>query len=198
MKKQVSLFVAALALAGFAKAEMKAAASPLPVQGGIEWTGYGVGKSHSGDVKLKSGKVDMKGKDIVGGEFVFDMKTLATPDSEKLQGHLRSPDFFDVEKFTEAKFVIKSAKTLAKPAADGATHEITGDLTIKGKTNAITFPAQVTENGKMVVAKGAVTIADRTSFDIKYNSAKFFDIKKLGDKLIEDKIDIKLNLTAQR
>jgi polyisoprenoid-binding protein YceI len=195
--KNAALGLIAVALASLSLGTM-AAAAPLKVQGTIEWTGYGIGKSHTGDIQIQSGEVEMKGKDIVGGQFVFDMKTLATKDSAKLQGHLRSPDFFDVEKFEKATFKITKSETLAKPGPNGETHKVTGDLTIRDKTAPITFEAKVADSGKIVVASAKAQIADRTKYDIKYNSKQFYDPKKLADKLIEDKIDIRLNLQASR
>lgn len=168
----------------------------LKASGNIEWTGTGIGKAHTGMLSLKTGEVIMNKNEVTGGQFVFDMNTISYK-NEKLVGHLKSADFFEVTKYPEAKFVIKSVKALPKAAAGSPTHEITGDLTIKDKTNSVTFPAIVTETAGTWAAKGTVVLADRTKYGITYNSKQFFDIAKLGDKLIEDQISIALNLSAK-
>ncbi|MFN7824603.1 MAG: YceI family protein [Pseudobdellovibrionaceae bacterium] len=166
-----------------------------PVTGQISWTGTGVGKAHTGTLKLKSGELQLNGKQVVGGKFVFDMSSIDYK-NPKLVGHLKSPDFFEVEKFPEASFVATKVEALPKPAAGAPTHKITGDLTIRGTTAPITFDAIVAENGKTLTAKGDIVIPDRTAYGIKYNSKKFFDVAKLGDKLIEDQIKISLDVAA--
>lgn len=203
MKKFIliaTLLTASLSWAADAKNKKKtleapaaAAATKLDVTGGLKWTGYGVGKSHTGDLTLKSGSIELKGEQLVGGTFVIDTSTLKTADSPKLQGHLQSPDFFDIQKFPEATFKI----TKVELAQTGATHKITGDLTIKGKTHSETFLANIKKEGTTWSAKAEAEIKDRTQYDIVYNSAKFKTASALGDKLIEDKIKVELNLTTK-
>ncbi|MCE3011012.1 MAG: YceI family protein [Proteobacteria bacterium] len=166
-----------------------------PVTGQITWTGTGVGKAHTGTLKLKSGELQLKGKQVVGGKFVFDMNSIDYK-NPRLVGHLKSPDFFEVEKFSEATFVATKVEALAKPVVGAPNHKITGDLTIRGTTAPISFDAIVTENGKTLTAKGDIIIPDRTVYGVKYNSKKFFDVAKLGDKLIEDQIKISLDVAA--
>lgn len=169
----------------------------LDVTGEIKWTGYGVGKQHHGTLALKSGVVEFKKNQLADGTFFIDMATLKTSDSPKLEAHLRSEDFFNVEKFKEATFKITKVEKL-KPAAIGdATHKITGELTIKGKTEELSFDAVISEADKKFTAVAKAQIADRTKFDIVYNSAKFKAASLLGNKLIEDKIDIELSLKTQ-
>ena len=88
---------------------------------------------------------------------------------------------------------IKSSKALPKPDAQGNTHEITGDLTIKGVTKPNTFPAKVEIKGNNVVAMGTVKV-DRTAYGVKYNSGKFFP--NIGDKMINDEFTIDLKIAA--
>lgn len=164
------------------------------VTGQIKWTGFGVGKSHSGVVKLKSGVVDMKNENIVGGVFVFDMSTLDSTDSKKLVNHLKSEDFFAVEKFNTATFKITKASVL-KSGADA--FEITGDLTIKDKTQPITFNTVLYKSGDVLKASGKAEIEDRTKYDIVYNSKQFSAVSKLGDKLIEDNIKIQIDVMTK-
>ncbi len=174
----------------------------INVSGGIKWTGYGVGKSHTGDLTLKSGTITVAGENITGGEFIFDMTTIAYP-NKRLEGHLKSADFFDVTKkgFETATFKITKVEAI-KPEtkAGGAaqpTHKIMGDLTIKGKTNPIEFSAVVSRDGQTWKASGDAEIKDRTAFDIKYNSTKFASIAQLADKAIEDRITIKIDVVTK-
>lgn len=175
------------------KAAKPAAVSKMNVTGSVKWTGFGVGKSHSGDIALKSGSIEMNGTTLTGGNFTLDMKSLKTGDSPKLEGHLRSPDFFDVDKFQEGQFKITKVEEI-KDTKAGPTHKIFGELTIKGKTHPEEFMATVSKQGKGFEAKAETEIKDRTQYDIVYNSAKFKAASVLGDKLINDNIKIQLDI----
>ncbi len=169
------------------------AVSKMNVTGTVKWTGFGVGKSHSGDIALKSGSVEMNGATLTGGSFTLDMTSLKTGDSPKLQGHLRSSDFFDVDKFQEGQFKITKVEEI-KDVKAGPTHKIFGDLTIKGKTHPEEFLATVSKQDKGFAATVETEIKDRTQYDIVYNSGKFKAVSVLGDKLINDNIKIKLDI----
>ena len=204
MKKLIFVAMAMVASVTFAETKAKAkketnapAAAMMDVTGAVNWTGYGVGKSHHGQITVKSGQVEFKGSDLVGGQVELDMGTLKTGDSPKLEGHLKSPDFFDVEKYTAATFKITKVEAIANAKAGEPNYKITGDLTIKTKTNSETFMAVVTKKDKGFTAVAKTQIADRTKYDIVYNSAKFKTASALGDKLIEDKIDVELNLQTK-
>lgn len=154
----------------------------------INWTGKKVTGQHEGTINLKDGNLVFKGKKLVGGTFNVDMASLITTDlkagqgKEKLEGHLKSDDFFGIEKFPTATLVIKKA-TLKSDA----TYTVTGDLTIKGKTSPITFDLATTANTASANLK-----IDRTKYDIKYGSGSFFD--NLGDKAINDNFDLNVAL----
>jgi len=161
----------------------------------VKWAGEKVTGKHDGEIKLKSGELLMSGKEVKGGEFVLDMASITDADikdpeyNKKLITHLKSDDFFNVEKFPTANLKIK--KVTSVEGFVGPTFKIVADLTIKGKTNEIEFPAVVdTKEGK-TTATANITI-DRTKWDIKYGSGKFFT--GLGDKVIKDdfKIDVAL------
>ena len=148
-----------------------------------------VGHGHTGTVNLKSGTLSHDGESFTTGEFVIDMKTIT--DDEDSQGylkHVRNADFFDVEAYPEASFTLTSAQY-----KDGK-YEVVGDLTIKDKTNSITF---VTDIGldEQLIAKAAFNI-NRTLWDITYGSGSFFD--DLGDGAINDDITFELSLTFDR
>lgn len=158
------------------------------------WLGKKVTGKHTGAINVSKGLVEVVGTEIKGGEFDIDMSSITCTDltdagyNAKLIGHLKSDDFFGVEKFPTAKFILKSAKNNGKN-----NYEITGDLTIKGITQPITFSAVVKMDDKKFVAVSTIII-DRTKYDIKYGSKSFFE--SIGDKAINDDFELKLNLVA--
>lgn len=158
----------------------------------VEWAGKKVTGEHNGTVMLKSGELTMKGSNIVGGEFVMDMSTIKNEDikNEKYRGdlekHLKSPDFFSVAKFPEAKFVIKESKH-----EKGDKLLVKGELTIKGITKPLEFELMSHKHGKSYHMSGVMVI-DRTHYDIKYGSGSFFD--NLGDRTIHDNFELKFDL----
>ncbi len=174
-----------------------AAVTKMEVGGTLNWTGYGVGKTHTGQLQVKSGQVEMKGEELTGGNFVIDMSTLKTGDSPKLEGHLQSADFFDVKKYPEATFKITKVEKIKDAAVGAPNYKLTGDLKIKDKTNKEEFTALVQKADNKVMAKAETDIQDRTKYDIVYNSAKFKSASALGDKLIEDKIKIQMDLVTK-
>ncbi|MEQ9289060.1 MAG: YceI family protein [Cyclobacteriaceae bacterium] len=164
----------------------------------LEWLAKKVTGQHNGEIDIKSGGLTFNGNKLSGGNFVINMSTIKVLDLEagskmntKLTGHLNSPDFFDTATFGEASFKITSVK---KSKSDNANYEVTGDLTIKGKTNSISFPAMVTKDGNKVSAKADI-VFDRSKFDVRYGSNSFFD--NLGDKAIYDDVQMTVSLVAE-
>jgi len=146
----------------------------------LKWTGKKVTGQHNGHIKLADGVLSFKDNRIVSGTFNIDMKSITNDDlqdagyNQKLIGHLKTDDFFGVEKFPVATLVISGSTTLVNNQAD-----VNGNLTIKGITNPITF--MVVKNGDTYSANIAV---NRAKFDVRYGSGSFFD--NLGDKVIDD------------
>lgn len=154
----------------------------------VTWKGEKVTGSHHGTINLESGHLLMEDDKIIGGEFVMDMSSITVTDLEgeskgKLEGHLKSEDFFGIEKHPNAKLVITSA---AKKG-DG-TYGIVGDLTIKKETHPITFDLQLQDDN---TATTELTI-DRSKYNVRYGSGSFFD--NLGDKTIYDNFDLDVKL----
>lgn len=152
----------------------------------IEWEGEKLTGSHYGTIDLKEGYFEMEDGKLVGGKFTADMNSIDVTDLEgddkaKLMGHLRSDDFFSVDKYNEAKFVINTV------ADKGDSYGVSGDLTIKGKTNPIAFDLRMEGN-----TATTELVIDRTKYNVRYGSDSFFD--NLGNKVIYDefKLDIKL------
>lgn len=165
-------------------------------QSKIEWIGKKLTEKHHGTIQVKSGTLNVDGMKITGGEFEIDMNTIKVlniqnPKSNaKLTNHLKSDDFFSAEKFPTSKFMITRVEQ-----KKGNIVEVTGNLTIKGITHIVTIPTTLKKNGDTLQATGSVKL-DRTRWDIKYGSGKFF--KGLGDKLIRDDFELKLNLVASK
>jgi len=161
----------------------------------LKWFATKVTGKHDGTVKLSSGSLLTDGKSVTGGSFDIDMTSLTVVDitdpgmNGKLLGHLKSDDFFSVEKNKTAHFEI--TKVTSKSGND---FDLTGKMTIKGITQEITFPATIITTAKEVKATAKITL-DRTKWDIKYGSGKFFE--GLGDKIIHDDFVIELNLQAE-
>ncbi|RYD72685.1 MAG: YceI family protein [Sphingobacteriales bacterium] len=160
----------------------------------IVWTGKKVTGEHTGNIKIKNGVLQHDGKVITGGAFDIDMTTITDNDltdagyNAKLVGHLKSDDFFGVEKYPVA-----TMKITGITFKGGDQYELTGDLTIKGKTDKVKFPATVSANGNTLTAKSKITV-DRSKYDVKYGSKSFFE--GLGDKTIYDDFDLDVNLVA--
>lgn len=149
----------------------------------VVWKGYKVTGSHEGTIAIKSGSLTFDNSKLIGGEFVIDMTTINSTDlqgggKDKLDGHLKSDDFFGVEKFPTAKLVFKKVKATGKNS-----YNVTGDLTIKGKTNPISFSISIYGNKATATLK-----VDRTKYDVRYGSTSFFD--NLQDKAIYDEFDL--------
>lgn len=185
------LIIASLALSSVAFAADKLEIDPTTSK--VVYLAKKVAGSHSGEVRLASGSLsfDKKGA-LSGGEFVADMTSISNIDiadkeyHKKFIDHMISEDFFGVDKNKTASFVIKSAK---KQKAD--TYKVTGDLTIKGKTAPVSFEAIATKEKAT-----AIVVFDRTKYDIKYGSGKFF--QGLGDKMINDEVQLEILLTVKK
>ncbi|OAQ38748.1 lipid-binding protein [Pedobacter psychrophilus] len=162
----------------------------------IEWIGKKITGQHTGEIKLADGTLSANGSKLVGGAFNIDMSTMTCTDLDatnggKLLGHLKSPDFFSVEKNPTSNFQITNVT-----AIDANKVNITGNLTIKGINNKITFPASVQQKGSFIVAVASGVKVDRTKYDIKYGSKNF--IAGIGDKAIDDEFELNINLVAKK
>lgn len=164
----------------------------------IQWVGSKkLGEKHTGHIKLKDGKIEMKNDKLVGGAFTFDMTSITNEDLKekpedqaKLVNHLKSDDFFKVDKNPTSEFKITSVKE-----KDGNPW-IKGNLTLLGKTEAIEFPAKV-ENKNGVVTGAAKVEVDRTKWGLVYGSGNIF--KELtANKIINNTFELNLNLIAKK
>lgn len=162
----------------------------------VVWTATKVvSGGHTGTVKIAKGSLEIDGAELKGGSFEIDMTTIANTDIEgewraKLEGHLKSDDFFAVESYKTASLKITNVKSTGK-----GKYDVTGDLTIKGKTESVSFPAELTVKGGKATATAKITV-DRTKYDVRYGSPSFFD--DLGDKAISNEFTLDVNLVATK
>lgn len=153
----------------------------------INWVGKKVTGEHTGTINFKDGLLIFKNDKLKGGNFTVDMPTISCTDlsgewKQKLDGHLKSDDFFGVEKFSTSTLVFKKIGTKGN-----GVYTVTADLTIKGITNPIVFDITIKGNTASTNLK-----IDRTKYGIKYGSGSFFD--NLGDKTIYDDFELTVNL----
>ena len=154
----------------------------------IVWTGREVSSSyHYGTLKFKSGDFFIINGIISSGTFIVDMNSLINLDLEgdsksRLEGHLRSDDFFSVDSHPDAKITINGSDKISN-----GKWNVAGDLTIKNITHPITFEMINTDKGWVI----DLTF-DRSKYDVKFRSGSFFE--NLGDKLIYDDIELSVNL----
>ncbi len=173
----------------------------LAEQSEVSWNGKKVTGEHTGNINLKSGELKVADNQVTGGTLVMDMTSItntditSAEDKQKLEGHLKSDDFFGVENHPTATFEITSASPIAGAAAGEPNYNVAGNLTIKDKTNPVTFPAVINVADGTVTAQADVTV-DRAKYDIRYGSNSFFD--NLGDKAINDEFTVTFNLKAQK
>ena len=156
--KLLSVFVLALTLtttvfAGSQKVDV--------AKSSVKWLGKKVTGEHSGTIAVKEGALDVNGGKVTGGKVVIDMNSIADTDitdpnwNSKLVGHLKSDDFFGVATYPTAELVITKV--------DG--NNFTGNLTIKGTTNPISFTATSAKSGKSTTYTGTLTI-DRSKYNV--------------------------------
>ena len=162
------------------------------------WEGsmvFGFGEKDRGYVYMSKGELMIEKDRLVGGTAEIDMNTIEYGDKEKKNTpvkHLKSPDYFDVEKFPISTFAITKVESVN---VRSKTIKVTGNLTIKGITNSITIPAEIEVKDGIVKASGKVII-DRTQWGIRYASGKFYD--NLADNAVSDDIEIHMKIVAKK
>ena len=175
----------------------------------VTWVGTKPTGKHNGTFNLSDGALSVKGNEVVGGKFTIDINTLKVLDipaedesNGKLTKHLKSPDFFDVEKFPTATFEVVSVEAFKADATkneekdkeyvlENPTHTITGNLTLKGVSKSITFPAIVKVDDGKVDAEAKFNI-NRNDWGMEYGT----DEAKLKDKFIRPTVHIGFKISA--
>jgi polyisoprenoid-binding protein YceI len=168
----------------------------------VEFVGTKPVGKHHGVFMIKEGTLAVEAGTIKGGSFVIDMNTMKVDDQDsignaKLAGHLMSPDFFDVANHATARFEITSVvagidTAMKEVIMTDATHTITGNLTLKGVSKSISFPAKVSLNDAAATADANFNI-DRTQWGLSYGNDK-----SLKDKFISPMVNIAFHLVATK
>ena len=159
----------------------------------LKWTANRVTKTHWGYISMKGGHIVIDGKNIISGDFQVDMNSIVVRDMDespwrtKLENHLKSSDFFNVEKFPTSQLSIN------KVSFNQGAFKVVGDLTIRGITHSVEFPAIIKFSDSGPQATGQIKI-NRTLFDVNFRSGTFFT--DLGDKMIYDEFTIDFEVKA--
>lgn len=163
----------------------------------VNWTGSKIGGQHTGTLNIAEGKLKTKDGVVNGGTFNIDMNSLTCTDLEgkpkgDLEGHLKGKDFFEVETYPKSNFQISKVTKLDGEA--GVTHMVYGNLKLKDVTKEVAFKANISITEKGISVSTPNFTIDRTDFNVKYGSNKFFD--GLKDKAINDKVGLSIKLEA--
>jgi polyisoprenoid-binding protein YceI len=159
----------------------------------INWTGRKVTGAHNGTIDIKAGSLEVNDGKLKAGSFSIDTTSIKILDitdpatNTQFAGHLFSEDFFATERYPEATFEITDV------VQTGTNSQITGNLTIKGITHPVNFPADVNITKESITASGKILV-DRTRYDMKFRSGNFF--LNLGDTLIYNDFELEVKLTA--
>ncbi len=163
----------------------------------VTWTGSKPTGKHSGTFSVKDGSFIVKDNNLVGGKFTIDINSLSNQDlatdttmKAKLEGHLKSSDFFDVAKYPTATFEITEIQASTDTTKKDVTHTIKGNLTLKDSTKNISIPARVTIDAATLTATADFSI-DRTLWGMSYKGPN-----NPQDWVISKEVALKLNLTA--
>lgn len=157
-----------------------------PENSKIEFIGSKVTGSHNGSFQKFSGEIHYTGDPTTSHVNVTMDTASITTDDPKLTEHLKTADFFDVAKFPQAKF----ESTAIKPGGDkGASHTVTGNLTLHGVTKSVSFPATIAATPDAVTVNSDFAI-NRKEFGINYAGA--------ADNLIRDDVVLKLTIRGTK
>ncbi|MEO8238021.1 MAG: YceI family protein [Flavobacterium sp.] len=161
----------------------------------VTWKGSNLigSNSHTGYVYISEGELMIENGQIMGGTAEVDMNTMEDKNHGRNNGlvnHLKDPDFFDVKKFPFSTIVLSKATSI-----NGENKEVAGNLTIKGITHPVTFPAKMEVKDGVVKMNGKLVI-DRTKWDVRYKSGKFYE--NLADQTISDSIEFNIKIVAKK
>lgn len=149
--------------------------------------------SHSGYVDISKGELRVENGELIGGTVEVNMNTIKDEkrrDDSGLIQHLKDPDFFDVKNFPISTIILSKAAS-----STGGNNNVTGDLTIKGITHPVNFPAKIEVKDGIAKMDGKLVI-DRTKWDIRYKSGKFYD--NLANEAISDSIEFNIKIIARK
>ena len=168
----------------------------------ISWRGFKPGGEHFGKLPISSGVVNLKERTLYAGAVVIRMNGISVEDlkadegGDKLNAHIESEDFFDVEKYPEARFELTGIPAEGLKLSDAQV--LHGNLTLKGVTKNIAIPIASCvldiNEGTYTFTSSVFTI-NRADWGVKYGSKSFFT--GLGDKFINDDIELSFVLVTR-
>jgi rhodanese-related sulfurtransferase len=167
----------------------------------VEWIGRNINNRHHGRIAVSGGEVVLAGGLPASGRFVLDMTTITNLDLQDegwrgmLHRHLKSEDFFDVDRYPTATFELRGAAAITGATPGSPNVELAGSLTIKGAVRSISFPAMVAPQEDGTIKAHAALDLDRTLWNVRYGSGKFYE--RLGMHLVNDLISIELFIVAR-
>lgn len=189
-----------------AAAEASAASNTFKVdatKSSIEWVGTKPAGKHNGTISLSAGELSLNNGKVESGKFTIDMNTITVLDlkagdgKEDLEGHLKglgkeedADHFFNTKKFPEGTFEITSVETV------DAKTTVNGNLTLKGITKTVSFPATIAVDGNNLTLSSESFKINRTLWGVNYASKSIFD--NLKDKFVDDEIELKVTVTATK
>lgn len=165
----------------------------------VMWTGSKPTGQHMGTIGLSNGTIAVTDGMISGGEFTIDFNSLVNTDlkagegKEDLEGHLKTGDFFEVEKFPTGTFNVTSVEAVSDNAE--VTHNVTGNLTMKDITKSVSIPMNVAMMGDKIAAQSTAFTIDRTQWGINFHSGALGTAK---DKIINDQVGLVITLVANK
>lgn len=175
-----------------------------PSKSSIEWLGTKPTGTHNGTINLKKGEIYIDDGKLLGGKFIIDMNSIVILDlkdpemNQNLLNHLKSPDFFMVDSFPTASFEFSTITPFddnkVSTYETKPTHEIEGNLTIRGITKNISFPAYIEMTDKGLKATTPQFLINRTNWNVNYGSKSLFD--NLKDNFVHDEIGITIKLST--
>jgi polyisoprenoid-binding protein YceI len=171
-----------------------------PAASFARWTGRNLFNFHTGAVSLGSGHLIVENERLRGGSFVVDMTTLRCADltdsclNALLITHLRSDDFFSVDRFPRAEFIISCADIINGATAGEPNYRIRGDFILRGVTQPIEFHAVIARGAKGGFTAQAIFDLDRTRWGSIYGSGKFF--ARLGQHVVNNSVNLHLKVTT--
>ncbi len=172
-----------------------------PDKSTLEWIGRNLNTTHRGTIRIDRGHVSIAGGELAGGQVALDMRSIQNSNLENpamrqmLEAHLKSDDFFDVQRHPVAELKILSAKRIPQATPGAPNYDMTAQLTVKGVSRSIAYPAIVS-----LAADGALTTVaqieiDRTQWNVRYGSGHFFQM--LGKHLVNDAITLLAKIVAE-
>lgn len=168
-------------------------------QSHVEWIGTKIVGSHNGTIEIQKGQLAVYNGKLTAASLTMDMRSIKNTDlkdpgyNKKLVGHLKSDDFFGVEKYPKAYFKAVKFVPAVNAGPSQNNYMVFGELTIKGITQKIEFPATVILKQNKLLVEGKL-VFDRSKFNVRYGSSSFFD--SLGNKAIDDDIQLNFSLIA--